>query len=91
MYQVEVLVENSRLDSSFSYLSKEDLAPYVRVKVPFNHRLLVGLVIDCKAEITSTHQLLEVVAVLDEKPVLTVELSELSKWMADYYLCSLMR
>ena len=90
-YQIEVLVEHGRLTGSFSYLSDRQLAPWVRVKIPFRKRIIVGLTVACKKEVESSRPLLEILEVIDKNPILNDEAIKLCQWMADYYLCSLIK
>ena len=66
--------------------STHPLVPGVRVRVPFGHREVIGIII----EVTDTTLLPRarvkpVIAVLDETPVISAGLLDLLKWAAEYY------
>ena len=98
---IEVLIERkaNSLNRPFSYLydGKKNISIGSRVKVIFNHRLLIGYVIKI-SETDLTKDLLEkksgfkytyIVDILNEEPLLNDELTLLAKEMAEYYLCPL--
>ncbi|MEW6089184.1 MAG: primosomal protein N' [bacterium] len=59
-----------------------------RVSVPFSGKKLTGYVIELVAE-TDVPKLKEIEKILDEEPVIIPSILKLSKWMSEYYLCSL--
>ena len=58
-----------------------------RVMVPVGHRELLGYVVGLAAHSTLS-DLKPLNEVLDETPVVSADLLRLTKWVADYYLCS---
>lgn len=54
-----------------------------RVRVPFGHSHVVGLVLDVRD--SSPHELKTVERILDDEPLLTPDLVELARWLAGYY------
>ena len=57
----------------------------MRVLVPLGNRRAMGVVIDCGEAPTTDVPLRDVIAVLDDQPVLDDALLGLVRWMADYY------
>ena len=98
MQIVEVLIEyaNRSLNRPFSYLYKgpDKLEKGIRVLVNFNHRDIVGYVINVQetdksaAEIEeeSGYELNEIVGVIDKTPLLNEELLSLLDEVSSYYL-----
>ena len=98
MQIVEVLIEyaNRSLNRPFSYLykGKEKLEKGIRVLVNFNHRDIVGYVINVRQtdknekqiEEESGYQLSEIVDVIDKSPLLNDELLALLDEVSNYYL-----
>ncbi|MFX4261671.1 replication restart helicase PriA [Pelotomaculum propionicicum] len=89
----EIIVDISArgVDRVFHYAVpaelKDKVKPGSRVLVPFGGRRLAGYVVgfgyperDVKVR--------EIAGILDEEPVLTEDLLEIARWMADSYLCS---
>jgi primosomal protein N' (replication factor Y) len=66
----------------------EGLRVGMRVLVPLGKRKVAGVVLDFLAK-SSLDQVREVLAVLDEQPVVDHTLLELSLWAAGYYLSSI--
>jgi primosomal protein N' (replication factor Y) len=78
------------LRQSFDYLlpnSCSDLPlPGIRVKVPFQHRMLVGILLEMPAEASvAVHKLKQAVELIDTVPVIPADILELCLWAADYY------
>ena len=98
MQIVKVLIEyaNRTLDRPFSYFYKGNLKIQkgVRVLVSFNHRDIVGYVVDVEdttktiqeLEEESGYQLNEIVSVIDQSPLLDKELLDLLDRVSSYYL-----
>ena len=98
MQIVEVLIEyaNRSLNRPFSYLYKGDkkLEIGIRVLVTFNHREIVGYVINVRTtnqtkeqiEEESGYSLTEIVDVIDQTPLLDDELLDLLDEVSSYYL-----
>lgn len=63
-----------------------NLIPGVRVKVPFQARQLVGVLVAMVQESAVPHAKLKpVTEILDHEPIFTEELYKLCQWGADYY------
>jgi len=78
------------LDMVFTYRVPADAVPVVggRVLVPFRQQRMTGIVVelhDRKPSVTTK----TILAVLDTAPVLDVQLLQLGRWIADYYLAPL--
>ena len=98
MQIVKVLIEyaNRSLNRPFSYLykGKDKLEKGIRVLVSFNHRDIVGYVIEVietnktisEIEEESGYQLSEIVDVIDKSPLLDDELLNLLNEVSNYYL-----
>ena len=98
MQIVEVLIEyaNRSLNRPFSYLykGKAKLEKGIRVLVSFNHRDIVGYVINVKEtnksekeiEEETGYQLCEIVDIIDQSPILNEELLSLLDEVSSYYL-----
>ena len=98
MQIVEVLIEyaNRSLNRPFSYvyLGKDKLQKGIRVLVEFNHRNIVGYVINIietdktpdEYEEESGYQLNEIVDVIDKSPLLNEELLWLLDEVSSYYI-----
>ncbi len=81
------------IDSSFSYHVptewKADIARGYRVVVPFGPRTLTGVVVDIRDEDSEDPaDLKSIEDVPDDYPALTPPLVELTRWIADYYVCA---
>ena len=98
MQIVEVLIEyaNRSLNRPFSYLYKGDkkLEIGIRVLVTFNHREIVGYVINVRTtnqtkeqiEEESGYSLTKIVDIIDQTPLLDDELLDLLDEVSSYYL-----
>src|SRR5690606_25081684 len=60
----------------------------MRVRVPFGPRRLIGVVVATARDNEPDARLKPIEAVLDDRPALTDELLRLTRWIADYYVCS---
>ena len=80
------------LDQSFTYLLPETLRhrvrPGCRVLVPFGSRKLTGIVLKLYDQ-APDGPVKEVFRLIDEEPVLEVELIALGRWIAQYYCAPL--
>jgi primosomal protein N' (replication factor Y) (superfamily II helicase) len=80
------------LDQSFTYQLPETLRhrvrPGCRVLVPFGSRKLTGIVLKLHDE-APLGTVKEVFRLIDEEPVLEVELISLGRWIAQYYCAPL--
>ncbi|HHX75119.1 MAG TPA: primosomal protein N', partial [Firmicutes bacterium] len=90
--EVIVKIHNLTEDRPFTYRIPPSLSVEVgsRVLVPFGKRTVPGycVALTDAAEPQVERQLKDILAVLDEKPVLTPELISLAYWGAQRYLCS---
>jgi len=79
-------------EKSFSYIVPEGLTEMVqrgsRVWAPLGSRLLTGFVVDLKQE-TEISNLKRILDVLDPYPAFDSQMLRLTRWVAEYYLCSL--
>lgn len=90
----QVIIDNraSQVDKPFTYIIDEDLIDVVkegmRVIVPFGqgNKLIKGIVIEILDEVESEFKLKKILDVLDDKPLISKELIDLSKWMKENYL-----
>src|SRR6185295_8591266 len=73
---------------TFTYRLPGDMATRAhggsRVQVPFGKKYLTAFIVDLHEKLDET-QIKEVEELLDESPVITPEILELTKWVADYY------
>ena len=80
------------LRREFDYLVPEDLRALVdngsRVKVPFGHRQVLGIVTEVRADSPHTN-LKSIIKVVGGKSLVTPRVLELARWIADYYCCPL--
>jgi primosomal protein N' (replication factor Y) len=81
------------LDQAYTYRmpdARADLAQVgARVLVPFRNRRLTGVIVgEGPPSDTLDFEVKEVLDVLDDVPVCTPELLDLTEWIADYYICS---
>jgi primosomal protein N' (replication factor Y) len=88
------LVFNRPVDSEFDYLVPDELrtllAPGQRVKAPFGKgdRLSVGYCVAIDAVPSSKRRLKTIDSIVDREPLLSANMLKLTRWIADYYLCS---
>ncbi len=92
--QVVLTREHERLNRLFSYLVPADLSPLPqigsRVWVPFNQEHLDGFVVGFTDQ-APAHEAKAIAQVLGQGPVFSPEQIELAQWMAQYYVCPLVR
>ena len=90
MPQLAEVVPLTPVDGSFTYvlpLKCEFVAiPGARVVVPFGRRNVMGVVAERSEGEPDGLKTIE--EVLDGEPTFTKELLDLTKWIADYYICS---
>lgn len=92
----QIIVDNrsSKVDKPFTYILDDEfkswVKPGMRVVVPFGrgNRLIKGIVIDIVDSFNHSYKLKKVVDVLDDKPLISEELIQLSLWIRDKYLSS---
>jgi len=81
------------VDQAYTYRLPDALAAEAqvgaRVLVPLRNRRLTGVVVDEGPPAdTLDFAVKDVIDVLDDVPVCTAELLDLTRWIADYYVCS---
>lgn len=89
------VVFNIPVDTVFHYLVpdglRDELEAGQRLEVPFGRgdRLTVGYCVGVGAgEGESKRRLKQVAAILDRSPLLSAKMLQLTRWMADHFLCS---
>jgi primosomal protein N' (replication factor Y) len=88
------LVFNRPVDSEFDYLVPDDLRtlilPGQRVRAPFGKgdRQTVGYCVAIDVDPASNRRLKTIDSVVDREPLLSANMLKLTRWIADYYLCS---
>ena len=92
------VVVNRPLEKTFDYLVpdalRDMLQPGQRLKVPFGRgdQTLIGFCVGLKqgvsASQTDPRKLKTVLELLDREPLVTSKMLELTRWIAEYYLCS---
>jgi Primosomal protein N'' (replication factor Y) - superfamily II helicase len=81
------------VDQAYTYRVPATLEAEVqvgsRVLVPLRNRRLTGVIVEAgPPEETLDFQVKDVIDVLDDVPTCTEGLLRLTKWIADYYVCS---
>ncbi|HEV3302265.1 MAG TPA: primosomal protein N', partial [Planctomycetaceae bacterium] len=89
------LVFNRPVDSSFDYLVPDGLrtliAPGQRVKAPFGKgdRTTVGYCVEIATKTDQNQKRLKTIeSILDRQPLVSASMLRLTRWIADYYLCT---
>lgn len=83
------------LRRQFDYLAPQDidcknLIPGIRVKVPFQSRTLIGILISVEKQSEVPYaKLRPVISIIDEQPIFTEDVYKLCHWAAEYYHYSL--
>ena len=72
------------LHNTFDYMCKEQVEIGARVKVPFGHKKVTGIVLSLKDK-SAFEKLREVDEVLDSEALLSKEILEFLLWSANYY------
>lgn len=91
--QVAQVVFNLPLEKPYTYLIpdtfRELLRPGMRVKVPLGrgNRLVIGYCIGIRQTENANRRLKAVQEVLDPAPLLSLQMLELTEWIATRYLC----
>ncbi|OGT41070.1 MAG: hypothetical protein A3F13_07380 [Gammaproteobacteria bacterium RIFCSPHIGHO2_12_FULL_40_19] len=68
----------------------QQLTPGIRIKVPFQSRTLVGILIEIVQESSVPYQKLKAaLAILDDASIFSPDIYQLCHWASDYYHCSL--
>ena len=87
----EVLIEypTKKIDKYFTYKipSKIDIKVGMKVKVPFNNKVINGFVVDIKDTYNDTYELKEIISVVDPELILSDELIKLGEYIKDNTLC----
>ncbi len=84
------IVFNLPLDHAYTYHIPQDvdnLHPGMRVLVPFGKRTITGVVVRILKK-TALTSLKEIIDVLDEHPLLSETMLQLTRWVAEYYLAA---
>lgn len=76
------------LERAFTYALEREAAPGCRVLVPFRSEKLTGVITRVHSE-TPDFEAKPVLAVLDTEPLLSDELMDLARWLAQYYIAPL--
>lgn len=86
-------ISNMNIDKTFDYIVPSNLESKVligvRVKVPFNNRILEGFVLEISSDINSCFELKEIIDVVDSEPILNEELLSLGRFMSKKYFSTL--
>src|SRR5690606_11411408 len=86
-------VLNKPLVAAYTYLVPDELRDFVepgqRVRVPFGRgdRSETGYVVAVGLPEATSRKLKSIVDVLDREPLVSAKMLELTRWIADYYLC----
>jgi len=79
------------VDQTFTYRVPESLRELVvpgrRVRVPFRGRSVVGYCVALSGS-TELKRVLDIEHVMDDDPLISPRMLELTKWLAEYYVCS---
>jgi len=84
------VVFNLPLDHAYTYKIPAEITNLqigMRVLVPFGRRTITGVVV-ALPEKTNIKSLKSVIDVLDEAPLISDKMMELTRWIADYYISS---
>ena len=87
----EVLIEYpvKKIDKYFTYIIPNNLELKVgmKVKVPFNNKVINGFVVSIKNEYNEEYELKEIIDAVDKELILNDELIELGKYIKESTLC----
>ncbi len=84
------VVFNLPINHAYTYRipsEMDHLKPGMRVLVPFGKRMITGITIELIEKSTLT-SLKYIIDILDEQPLISPEMMELTRWISEYYLCS---
>ncbi|MCH8827989.1 MAG: primosomal protein N', partial [Planctomycetes bacterium] len=87
------VVFNRPLETVFHYLVPDELrlmlAAGQRVKAPFGkgNRLTVGFCVGVETSVETSRRLKSLDSIIDREPLLSADMLELTKWIAERYLC----
>lgn len=90
----QVIIDNraSSTDKPYTYVMEPDMAEIIkegmRVLVPFGrgNRIIKGIVIKTQDYYEKDYKLKSIIDVIDDKPLISKDMIELSLWMSKYYL-----
>ncbi len=92
MYLLELYVTSASLNINhpFTYYSDEEVKPFCRVKISFNHRLTAGFIYRVTKTQKSLKELendlgfkvLKIKEIIDQEPIMSMELFSLAKWLS---------
>ena len=89
----EVLIEypTKKIDKYFTYKipTNIDLKVGMKVKVPFNNKVINGFVVNIKNEYHEEYELKEIIDIVDKELILNAELISLGKYIKESTLCPL--
>jgi primosomal protein N' (replication factor Y) len=79
------------LDRTFTYQASPGAEPQpgCRVIVPFRNEKLIGVVVEVHRNGPTDFEAKTIETILDEEPLLSAQLLDLARWMAQYYLAPL--
>ena len=90
MIYVEI-VFNLQIEKSFTYRIppefSNDISVGQRVLAPFGRRELTGIIVIILDSVPGI-ECKDIIDILDDKPLISPELLQLTQWMAEYYMCS---
>ncbi|MBU1087184.1 MAG: primosomal protein N' [Candidatus Omnitrophica bacterium] len=82
---------NLPLNDVFDYSVPQVLQPLVRIGkrvwISFGNRTIVGFIVGISNS-SAIARIKEIKSIIDKEPILSPEILELTRWIADYYLCS---
>ncbi|MFH1062332.1 MAG: primosomal protein N' [Candidatus Omnitrophota bacterium] len=78
---------NDIFDYSVPLALQDSVQVGKRVWIPFRNRTIVGFIVGT-SNATEIPRTKDIKSVIDQEPILSKEILELTRWMADYYLCS---
>lgn len=92
----EIIIDHkaSRLDRPFTYriqdFQEDDIEIGIRVVVPFgkSNNPTLGVVISISNSLDITGNIKDIIQALDTKPIITVKMVQLAKWIREEYLCT---
>lgn len=90
--EIIINITSSNVDKPFTYIIGEELLSSIRIGmrviIPFGrgNKLVKGIVINIIDEFDGEYELKEIIDVIDEKPLISNDLIELSMWMKEEYL-----
>ena len=89
-----VLIEysNKSIDKYFTYIIPDKLKDIIKVgmkvKIPFNNKIINGFVTDIVFEYNNEYELKEIDSIVDEYLILNKEMMELGKYLQEKTLCT---